>query len=246
MKKIVPLCLVCGAMTYLLLGVSTGTADGDRPPMLGHMVFFDLKEDTDKARENLVAACKKYLSGHEGTVHFSAGVRARDLTRAVNDLDFDVALHVVFKNRAAHDEYQKHPRHLEFIEECKESWKRVRVFDSTLTPPAESAQRIVYPDAAAHFAGMIEAKVLSKRDGQIVVLVQKVLREWRGSRAEEPKALVGKKVLVVSPKTEEDDMIARFMNGLEVGESVTLDVVHNRGEALTLLELTEEQREKVR
>ena len=52
------------------------------------------------------------------------------MKRDVNDRDFDVALHLVFKSKAAHDQYAKSERHLKFIEENKDNWKRVRVFDS--------------------------------------------------------------------------------------------------------------------
>ena len=52
------------------------------------------------------------------------------MNREVNDKEFDVALHVVFKNRAAHDEYQTAPRHVKFIEESKPNWAKVRVFDA--------------------------------------------------------------------------------------------------------------------
>ena len=41
-----------------------------------------------------------------------------------------MALTIVFENKAAHDKYQDHKRHLEFIKENKDSWKKVRVFDS--------------------------------------------------------------------------------------------------------------------
>jgi hypothetical protein len=99
-------------------------------PMLGHMVFFTLKESTPENRDKLVAACDKYLGDHDGTIHYSAGVVAEDFDRPVNVRDFDVALHVVFKDKAAHDVYQTHPRHLQFIDENKETWKQVRVFDS--------------------------------------------------------------------------------------------------------------------
>lgn len=101
-------------------------------PMLGHMVFFTLNESTPENRAKLVAACDKYLGGHDGTIHYSAGIIAEELDRPVNVLDFDVALHVVFENRAAHDVYQTHARHLKFIEENKSTWKSVRVFDSNI------------------------------------------------------------------------------------------------------------------
>ncbi|HEX6985777.1 MAG TPA: Dabb family protein, partial [Planctomycetaceae bacterium] len=102
-------------------------------PMLAHMVFFTLKDRTPQNRERLVAACKKHLTGHPGTVYFSAGSRAEEFDREVNDKDFDVALHLVFKDKAAHDAYQDHPRHQDFINENKDAWAKVRVFDSYVT-----------------------------------------------------------------------------------------------------------------
>ncbi len=100
--------------------------------MIGHMVYFTLKENTPAHRRKLVEACKKYLTGHAGTVYFAAGVLAEEFTRDVNDRQWDVALHLVFTDKAAHDVYQDHPRHDEFIAENKETWKSVRVFDSML------------------------------------------------------------------------------------------------------------------
>jgi hypothetical protein len=40
----------------------------------------------------------------------------------------------VFESRAAHDAYQTAPRHLKFIEENRENWKSVEVYDSYLAP----------------------------------------------------------------------------------------------------------------
>jgi hypothetical protein len=107
----------------------------DKPakPMIGHMVYFKLKDNTPENRKKLVSACEKYLADHEGVVFFSAGVIADDLKRDVNDRDWDVALHLVFIDRAAHDKYQDHKEHLKFIEENRANWAKVRVFDSELT-----------------------------------------------------------------------------------------------------------------
>ncbi len=82
----------------------------------------------------MAVACKKYLTDHPGTVRFAVGTLAEEMKRDVNDRDFDVALHLVFKNKAAHDQYSKAQRHLTFIEENKDNWKKVRVFDSYLEP----------------------------------------------------------------------------------------------------------------
>lgn len=103
-------------------------------PQIGHMVFFTLKDATPENRKKLVAACEKYLRDHDGVVYFSAGVRAEALDREVNDKDWDVALHLVFADMAAHDKYQDHPQHLKFIEENKALWAKVRVFDSEVVP----------------------------------------------------------------------------------------------------------------
>jgi hypothetical protein len=112
-------------------GFFGGTSDaGKEGQLLSHDVFFTLKDNSPKAKQQLVDACKKYLTEHPGEVFFTAGVLADDLKREVNDRDFDVALHIVFKDRAAHDLYADAPRHKQFIEENKDNWKKVRVFDS--------------------------------------------------------------------------------------------------------------------
>lgn len=101
-------------------------------PMLVHNVYFTLKDNSAEAKRKLVDACKKYLSKHPGTAFFAAGTLAEDLKRPINDRDFDVGLHLVFKDRASHDKYQDAPLHKQFIEENKENWKQVRVFDSVV------------------------------------------------------------------------------------------------------------------
>jgi hypothetical protein len=99
-------------------------------PQLAHMVYFKLKDSSDASKDKLVAACQEYLSGHEGTIYFSVGVIAKGFDRDVNDKDFDVALNLVFRDKAAHDKYSAHERHMKFIEKCKDGWDKVRVFDS--------------------------------------------------------------------------------------------------------------------
>ncbi len=98
--------------------------------MLAHNVFFSLSDKSDGAKARLVDSCHKYLKGHTGTVFFAAGTLAGDMTREVNDRDFDVALHIVFRSKADHDRYQADPKHKKFIEENQPGWARVRVFDS--------------------------------------------------------------------------------------------------------------------
>lgn len=96
-----------------------------------HMVYFTLKDKSSAKVAELVAACKEYLDKHPGTIYFSVGTLA-DMHRPVNDREFDVALHVVFDSQQAHDAYQAAERHLQFIEQQKSNWERVRVFDSVV------------------------------------------------------------------------------------------------------------------
>lgn len=109
-----------------------GVAAEKENRMLAHDVYFTLQDNSPEAQRRLVDACRKYLAGHPGTVWFSAGTRAPDFGRDVNDLDFEVALQIVFRDKAAHDQYQQDERHQQFIAESKANWKRVRVFDSYL------------------------------------------------------------------------------------------------------------------
>jgi hypothetical protein len=135
MRKLIVVAVV--ALLGLGVGVmAMGRANepGAKGPMIGHMVYFSLKDNTPEAKAKLVAACKKYLSKHPGEVYFGAGTLAGDLKREVNDTDWDVALHIVFQDRKAHDAYQDAERHKQFIDENKGNWKKVRVFDSEIQP----------------------------------------------------------------------------------------------------------------
>lgn len=100
-------------------------------PRLAHQVFFTLKTRDDATVDAMIADCQEYLTGHEGLIDFAVGRRESKYQRPVN-ADYDVALHTVFKDQAAHDAYQTAPRHLAFIERQKENWASVLVFDSNL------------------------------------------------------------------------------------------------------------------
>ncbi len=120
------------ASLLLIAGCST-LADESQEAQLTHAVFFDLKNDDAASIQALIDGCYKYLAPHDGITYFSAGARHTDYQRDVNDLDFDVALTVVFENTAAQDAYQVTQPHLQFIEEFNENWETVRVFDSLTT-----------------------------------------------------------------------------------------------------------------
>ena len=119
--------------TAVALCAAFAPAEDKKPtPLIGHMVYFKLKDGTPENRQKLVDACDKYLADHDGVVFYSAGAVADDFKRDVNDRDWDVALHLVFADKAAHDKYAVHKEHLKFIDENKATWAKVRVFDSEL------------------------------------------------------------------------------------------------------------------
>ncbi|WP_422929550.1 Dabb family protein [Singulisphaera sp. PoT] len=98
--------------------------------MLAHNVYFTLKDASEASIEKMVTACKTYLADHPGVVFFACGTLEPELNRPVNVVDYHVALHVVFDSRASHDLYQEAPLHKKFIEENRDNWGTVRVFDS--------------------------------------------------------------------------------------------------------------------
>ncbi len=100
------------------------------PTRLLHSVYFTLGDPSPERTADLVAACHKYLNCQPGIVFFAAGPLAADLDRPVNDRDWQVALHILFTDRDAHDQYQTDPTHMQFIAEQKQHWARVRVFDA--------------------------------------------------------------------------------------------------------------------
>jgi ABC-type sugar transport system substrate-binding protein len=120
------------AAAFLTIAIVAAPAFAAEETAIGHMVYFTLKDNSADAKKKLVEACKKYLKEHDGVVLFAAGTRAEDFKREVNDVEWDVALHLIFKNKAAHDKYQDAAMHKQFIEENKDNWKKVRVFDSEI------------------------------------------------------------------------------------------------------------------
>jgi hypothetical protein len=95
-----------------------------------HVVFFWLKEgaspdDADK----IAAGCRSYLSGIPGVLRLAVGKPA-GTPRDVVDSSYGLSLLVEFADSAAHDIYQDHPDHLQFIAECGPFWSGVQVYDS--------------------------------------------------------------------------------------------------------------------
>jgi hypothetical protein len=84
--------------------------------MFSHVVIFWTDPAQAKAAEELVAGAERYLASIPGIVHFHVAKMAPS-QRPVVDQSYQVGLYVQFADRQAHDAYQVHPLHREFVEQ---------------------------------------------------------------------------------------------------------------------------------
>ena len=97
--------------------------------MLSHIVIFWTKPTLPNAADEVVAGANKYLKGIPGLLHFHVG-KMSSSPRPVVDQTYQVALNMVFSDKAAEQAYQIHPQHLEFGEKVfKVQCQKVVVYD---------------------------------------------------------------------------------------------------------------------
>ncbi len=105
---------------------------GNEKPGLIHTVFFWLKEDLTAEQKAKFEAGVKSLSTISHVKDCYIGPPAATEKREVVDNSFDLSLICHFDGKAAQDAYQIDPIHLKFVEECKDLWERVIVYDSSI------------------------------------------------------------------------------------------------------------------
>lgn len=105
------------------------STENNQDRVLIHSAYFKLHDNSKEAQEKLMGACREYLTGHPGVLYFSVATLS-DIDRPVSDREYDVALHMQFDNRAAHDAYQVSERHVAFVKENSPNFKVARIFDS--------------------------------------------------------------------------------------------------------------------
>jgi hypothetical protein len=105
--------------------------------MIAHNVYFTLHDNRPAAVQAMVDDCHAYLAHLPGIVFYAAGTPA-DVERSSSGDAYDVALHVVFPDRAALDAYMTAPRHVAFMDKHGDNWKDVRVFDSCVSSAAQA------------------------------------------------------------------------------------------------------------
>lgn len=83
--------------------------------MFSHVVIFWTDPANAAAPDELIAGMEQYLRPIPGALHFHCGKMVGS-HRDVVDQSYQVALNLVFPDKATQDEYQIHPLHLEFID----------------------------------------------------------------------------------------------------------------------------------
>jgi quinol monooxygenase YgiN len=131
--------VVCVFALFLVFGLAyVGLAEDDSSStpaadtLLGHNLFFSLKEPTEENKAALIQACEEFLSQHPGLIFFAVGTRDEKLNGAFNDKNYDVALHMVFQNKQALSTYARTDAHQKFVAKCTPMLSGLRIFDSSV------------------------------------------------------------------------------------------------------------------
>ena len=95
--------------------------------MFVHAVYFWLKDDYKNDKDAFRAGVESLLTipsvsnGYVGT--------PADTDRPVIDRSYDFGLIVILEDLDAHDKYQVDPIHLKFIDDFKDYWADVKIYD---------------------------------------------------------------------------------------------------------------------
>lgn len=94
-----------------------------------HVVIFWTDPAQPNAADELIAGANEYLRDLPGVLYFHVGKMVGS-HRPVVDQTYQVALNLVFPDKKTQDEYQVHPRHVEFVEKVfKKVCKKVLIYD---------------------------------------------------------------------------------------------------------------------
>jgi hypothetical protein len=98
--------------------------------MLVHSVFFWLKPElTDAQRAEFLRGLES-LKGIAAIRQIYIGTPAATGKRPVIDDTYSYALTTIFDGLAGQDAYQVDPLHLAFVQNCKQFWNRVQIYDA--------------------------------------------------------------------------------------------------------------------
>jgi hypothetical protein len=115
--------------------------------------------------------------------------------------------------------------------------------------PAREAPAGKLPEGLRGFSGRLHGTVCELREHGVVLEVDDVLDVWKDNRAAQPRAAVGRRLLVNVQWVRGDggrwhpaETHQRFLKTLEVGEELAIEVRNDEADRLHILELSEAQR----
>ncbi len=97
--------------------------------MFVHHVFFWLKDELETQDIQKFEEGVSTLPSIEH-VHFGEVGKPAKTNRPVIERSYSYSLLLVFKNETDHDNYQIHPVHKVFIDNCSHLWSKVLIYDS--------------------------------------------------------------------------------------------------------------------
>jgi hypothetical protein len=97
--------------------------------MFNHAVYFWLKPDLTPEQVAAFEGGLASLGAVKSVKALHVG-RPAATDRPVIERSYSYALVETFADQAGHDDYQEHPVHQAFVEQFKELWTRVLIFDS--------------------------------------------------------------------------------------------------------------------
>lgn len=97
--------------------------------MFIHSVYFSLRDDLTPAERRRFEDGIRSLAAIESVERGHIGKPA-PTDRAVIDRAYTHALILIFADQRAHDDYQVHPVHDSFREQCAGYWSGIRIFDT--------------------------------------------------------------------------------------------------------------------
>lgn len=97
------------------------------PGRFVHMVFFWLNDGVDA--DEFIKTTGKFISQVKEVNSYHLGKPA-GTPREVVDNSYSVSLVVTFDSKEDQDIYQSHPVHVQYVEDNKDKWNKVQIYDS--------------------------------------------------------------------------------------------------------------------
>ena len=97
--------------------------------MLAHHVLFWLKPGATEEQKKFFKESLESLKSVETIVSIHVGTPA-PIERAVVDTTYDFSLVIMFNDLVGHDVYQVHPVHKTFLENCRQYFEKVVIYDA--------------------------------------------------------------------------------------------------------------------